>query len=141
MTIFLDTEFNGFGGSLISIAMVSDQRGRNSEFYGVCELPAYVHPWVEEHVLPVLAKAPEPDISLQRRMLDYLTVHSGETIIADWPEDFVHLLYLLCEPGGRAHRPAIEMRLVRGVEIVSKVPHNALSDARALMEWHQSLDP
>lgn len=34
MRIYLDTEFNGHGGELISIALV-DENGQ--DFYGVCE--------------------------------------------------------------------------------------------------------
>lgn len=48
---------------------------------------------------------------------------------------------------GFAHGPTYEtawimpctMKLLRHSEPQSKVPHNALADAIALMEWHRSL--
>ncbi|AHB48973.1 hypothetical protein W911_12055 [Hyphomicrobium nitrativorans NL23] len=139
MTLFLDTEFNGFGGALISIALVSDNGGRESEFYGVRELPDQLAPWVEANVLPVLGKKPEPDTVLRRRLVEFLHGHAGQTIIADWPEDLIHCLGLLCPSPGRAYRINLNLRLIKATEeLPSEVPHNALSDARALMRWYQS---
>ena len=45
---FLDTEFNGFGGELLSLALVPDEGDR--EFYVVLPLPDTLDPWVERHV-------------------------------------------------------------------------------------------
>lgn len=136
MTLFLDTEFNGFDGQLISIALVSDEGGRGSEFYAVCELPERVTPFVLENVLLHLDKRPEPETVVRGRLLDFLHKHQQERIIADWPHDFIHLLQLLCVPGGRAHVLGITMQLVSTDNLESDVPHNALSDARALMRWY-----
>ena len=57
MRYFLDTEFNGFGGELISIALVPEYG--DQEFYAVLPLPAYLHPWVERHVIPYLGNVPQ----------------------------------------------------------------------------------
>src|SRR4051812_14489044 len=54
LDIFMDAEFNGFGGDLISIALVCAD---GQEWYEVAEVPAEPHPFVVEHVLPVLGKA------------------------------------------------------------------------------------
>lgn len=136
--IFLDTEFNGFGGELISIALVSDKGGKGSEFYGVRELPPDVHPWVQEHVVPVLRKKPETESALRKRLVGFLSRHEGDTIVADWPEDIIHLLRLLCTEPGYAYRLNLDLRLVKTTEeLASDLPHNALSDARALMRWYQ----
>ena len=57
MLYFLDCEFNGFGGELISLAL----SGEAAELYLArpdAELERMVpHPWVEEHVLPFLSLA------------------------------------------------------------------------------------
>lgn len=134
MTLYLDTEFNGFGKELISIALVSDKGG---EFYAVRNLPTFIHPWVAEHVIPFLIQDSEDDFTLRFRIANYLRHHEGEQIIADWPEDFVHLMYCLCEPGGFSQRLELDLRLINSGDIKPEVPHNALSDARALMHWHK----
>jgi hypothetical protein len=132
MGLFLDTEFSSFGGQLISIAIVSDD---GDEFYAVRHLPTKMHPWVRENVVPVLAQDPEDDTSIKRRLVAFLNRQKGQPIYADWPEDFTHLLYLLCEPNGfRYDVGDLEMHLVRGIPTEPDIPHNALSDARALMK-------
>ena len=51
MKLFIDTEFNGFGGELISMAIVAED-GR--EWYGILPVADKLVEWVEEHVRPVL---------------------------------------------------------------------------------------
>jgi hypothetical protein len=139
MTLFLDCEFNGFGSpELISIALVSDQGGPNNEFYAVGPIPGRLKPWVAENVIPRLDQTPEDLPSIQTRLLRFLRPRANETIIADWPEDFIHLLALLTVPGGRWHAVEISMRLVDRLPLESKQPHNALSDARALLQSYRS---
>lgn len=133
--LFLDTEFNGFGGALISIALVSDKGGKNSEFYAVRCLPSKIHPWVQEHVVPYLVLPSEDDHVLRARLAQFLRHHAGEPVIADWPEDLAHLLYCLCEAGGISQRIELDLRLIESGELNSRMPHNALADARALMHW------
>lgn len=134
MTLYLDTEYNGFGGRLISLALVSDKDG---EFYCVLDLPSKVHPWVAEHVVPFLMLDAEPDHVFRYRLKHFLDHHSGEEIIADWPEDFVHLMNCMCEPNGISFKIELDMRLINSGDLKPEVPHNALSDARALMHWHK----
>lgn len=135
MTIFLDCEFNGFGSNeLISIALVSDQDDPENTFYAVVAIPSDPKPWVAQNILPNLSQSPEGLPSVQTRLLKYLHAHPGETVIADWPEDIIHLMNLLTLPGGRWHAIELNMRLAPGLEINPLRPHNALSDAQALME-------
>ncbi|MEJ5976475.1 hypothetical protein WG901_07505 [Novosphingobium sp. PS1R-30] len=56
MRYFLDAEYNGFGGELISIALVPEDEA-TAPFYAalVCAAPT---PWVAEHVLPMLDTMP-----------------------------------------------------------------------------------
>jgi hypothetical protein len=130
MTLFLDVEFNGFEGEMISFALVSDQGG---EIYGVRKLPKSLNPWVKANVVPVLNQEPEMDPVLRGRLAGFLSDHSGETIVADWPLDFAHLLSFVCVGDRQAGPGAFSMRLVRQEELMSEIPHNALSDAKALM--------
>jgi len=138
MTLFLDTEFNSFGGALISIALVSDKGGKGSEFYAVLDLPPDLHPWVEQHVVPVLGRAPQTRAIVRRRLIEFLSRHTGEIVVADWPEDLMHLLRLL-GGGERQHPLRLDMQLVSDAQTEPKIPHNALSDARALRDWHAKL--
>lgn len=53
MKLFLDCEFNGFGGELISMALVDEQ---GKYFYEVLPCPQPI-PWVQENVMPKLNQA------------------------------------------------------------------------------------
>ena len=134
MAIYLDTEFNGFGGNLISIGLVSNHTGK--EFYGVLPLPEKIHPWVQEHVLPYLLGDSEPWHNLSFRLYQYLKYHEGEEIIADWPADLEHLLGLLYQDGGMSYNLELDLKLIQSGKLNPEFPHNALSDAKALMHWH-----
>src|SRR3546814_14895388 len=62
---FLDTEFNGFGGDLISLALVPEYG--DQDFYVSLPLPAQIHPWVEQNVIPYLRFVPAGvDLQLSR---------------------------------------------------------------------------
>src|SRR3546814_5579366 len=56
MRYFLDTEYNGFGGELISLALVPEHG--DQEYYAVLPLPDEIHPWVERNVVPYLGSVP-----------------------------------------------------------------------------------
>ena len=49
MRYFLDTEFNGFAGELISVALVPEHG--DQEFYAVLPLPEAPNNWVTRNVL------------------------------------------------------------------------------------------
>ena len=51
MRYFLDTEFNGFGGALLSLALVPED---GDEFYVTLDCPDPLDPWVERNVIPYL---------------------------------------------------------------------------------------
>ncbi len=136
MSLYLDCEFNGFNGYLISMAIVSTD---GAEFYAVLPLPGLpgdIHPWVQEHVVPYLVKEPEDEATFRARLRMFLLKHQPGPIYADWPEDFVHLLEAICGPNGVRLNVELDLRLIRSGELKPEVPHNALSDARALMAWH-----
>ena len=135
MRYFLDTEFNGFGGDLISIALVPEAEGA-APFYEAIDCPAPT-PWVIEHVLPVLDTVPLPRSTVADRFADYLLDDPDPVLIADWPEDIAHACRLLViGPGHMKPVRSIRFDLV-DPDLVSSgrggaVPHNAWHDATAL---------
>lgn len=136
MRIFLDTEFNEFGGELISMALVSEYR---HEWYQVRKMTGAPGEWVSEHVIPKLDKLPLDGPEFRASFAAFIGQFSGCEIIADWPADFEHFCALLSGAGAAAgFSIPIEctMRLIRGGDIQPENPHNALSDARALRDWY-----
>lgn len=137
MALYLDTEFSRFHGKLISLALVSSDDGKS--FYGVLPLPADMHPWVVENVIPVLNQEPETEDVFRYRLQLFLRNHTGEPIYADWPEDFGHLMSYICSPDGIRPRLELTLYLINTDDTVkSVIPHNALEDAKALMDWHRA---
>ena len=57
MRYFLDTEYNGFGGALLSLALVPEDG--SEEFYVTLACDTPIDPWVERHVIPYLDMVPE----------------------------------------------------------------------------------
>jgi hypothetical protein len=130
MRLWLDTEYNGFQGALISMALV-DEDGR--EWYEVlpCEAPL---PWVSANVIPVLGKQATTRERLSKSLAAWLRKYESITVMADWPEDFSHFcLALVTGPGKSYVVPPLTMQLLRSsVALDSAQPHNALADAKAL---------
>jgi len=147
---FLDTEFNGFGGALLSLALVPDD---GTEFYITLGSSEEHLPWVEQHVVPFLDHVPiglvSPRLSRPEAAValsHYLSVDPAPEIVADWPEDIAQLCDLLMTgPGQMVPVPPITFQLVPlyGFSTAgsSAVPHNALHDARALREHVLGLEP
>ena len=150
MRYFLDTEFNGFGGELISLALVPEHG--DQEFYAVLPLPEKVHKWVERNVVPYLHSVPVGVDGHTTSRLDaaagiarYLAGDSDPVIVADWPEDIAHFCALIVTaPGDMVPVGSLRFHFVSSpgfsTAVNSKVPHNALHDARALrdfvLDWH-----
>ena len=129
--IALDCEFNGHGGELISLALVADDGG---QFYMVWPKPvATIVYWVQEHVMPVLNDEGYPLHWCQSSLALWLSKYRGATIVAVWPQDFVHFCQQITYPEGRRADWDGTMVLVSGVALPSAVPHNALEDAKALL--------
>ena len=84
LDIFMDAEFNGFGGDLISIALVCEN---GQEWYEVAEIPAEPHPFVVQHVLPVLGKESIGRDRFAQSLAEFLASGPEPVIIADWPDD------------------------------------------------------
>ena len=94
--------------------------------------------WVRAHVLSKLDNQAEPHDVLKFRLWQFLQSRQQLPIYADWPEDFVHLLQCLSDSQGRMPSLELELRLIKRSSLLRpETPHHALSDARALMQWHQ----
>lgn len=131
MKIYIDTEFNGYNGQLISMALI-DENGK--EWYEVLpfgELDA----WVNKHVKPVLNKEPIGcKIDFQRNLEFYLSQYDSIHIVSDWPEDIKYFCdVLITGPGTRINTPPLTIEVRRDLNtLASLIPHNALADVRAM---------
>ena len=133
--LFVDTEFNGYKGDLISLALVSEDG--THEFYEVLGLSGVtLDSWVVQNVLPVLRKQPVPQRVFQMELAKYLNQFKAVHVIADWPDDIKYLCEaLLVGPGNRLSHPMMSFALdytLASTSSTSLAPHNALEDARAL---------
>jgi hypothetical protein len=147
---FLDTEFNGFGGALLSIALVPED---GAEFYATLACADDILPWVERNVVPYLDHVPiglvSPKVSRRdaaTELSHYLAVDPAPVIVADWPEDIAQFCNLLMTgPGEMVPVPQLTFELVPlggfSTAANSAVPHNALHDARALKDHMLGLEP
>jgi hypothetical protein len=138
---FLDTEFNGFGGALISLALVSEAETSLYLIYGA---PQIVDPFVRDQVSPKLLSLP---VGIDARRVDqtegayaieaFLHGDPNPTIIADWPDD-VRLCCqaLMIEPNVTIDMGCLRFEIHRvapyPTDLVGAVEHNALWDAMAL---------
>jgi len=141
---FLDTEYNGFGGALLSLALAPEDGGE--EFYVTLAFDGPLDPWVERHVIPYLDMVPEglkspplPRRAAAEALAAWLAHDEAPDIVADWPEDLAQLAMLLVTgPGQMIAMPGLTLRFVplHGFSTAanSAVPHNALHDARALRD-------
>lgn len=137
MRIYIDCEFNGFRGELISMALVAE----NGEYWYQslgCENPV---PWVAEHVMPIIGIAPISRTAFQRGIANFLARYDGIHVIADWPEDITHFCQsLITGPGLRIDTPPLTMEVRRDLDAQSATPHNALADAIAIWQKHRELE-
>jgi hypothetical protein len=139
MRYFLDTEYNGWGGALLSLALVPED---GEELYLTLGWNGVLEEWVERNVVPYLDMVPDnlksPRMSradAARMLAHYLAGDRDPLIIADWPEDIALLNALLVTaPGAMAEVPVLTFQFVPlsgfSTAANSKVPHNALHDAR-----------
>ena len=149
MRYFLDTEFNGFGGALLSLALVPED---GEEFYVTLDCADPILPWVQRNVVPYLDHVPVGLVSPRLSRLEaanalaaYLSPDPAPELVADWPEDVTQFCALLMTgPGAMVPVPPLTFRLIPlpGFSTAenSAVPHNALHDARSLCEHFRLLE-
>src|SRR3954469_6050874 len=149
MRYFLDTEYNGWGGALLSLALVSEDA---DELYLTLDWEGALDPWVERNVIPYLDTVPDALVSPRLNRIDaartvahYFAGDPEPLIIADWPEDIALLNALLVTgPGTMVEVPSLRFQFLPlagfSTAANSAVPHNALHDARSLREHVLSLE-
>lgn len=149
MRYFLDTEYNGTGGALLSLALVPDD---GDDLYLTFLTDEPLSGWVERHVVPYLDAVPErltcprlPRADAVDALWRYLRGDEDPLIVADWPEDIAQFCNLLITgPGQMADLRNLSFRLISlagfSTAANSKVPHNALHDARSLRDHILSLE-
>jgi hypothetical protein len=140
---FLDTEYNGVCGALLSLALVPDD---GDELYLTFQTEEPLVDWVRQHVVPYLDTVPEqlscPRLSRRdavHALERYLRHDREPLIVADWPEDIAQFCNLLITaPGQMIELRHLTFRLMPmsnfSTAANSRVPHNALHDARALRD-------
>jgi hypothetical protein len=146
---FLDTEYNGNCGALLSLALVPDD---GEELYITLATDEPIVEWVQRHVVPYLDTVPEQLTCPRLSRSDaagaverYLRHDDEAVIIADWPEDIAQFCNLMITGAG----DMIDVRDVTfrllplsnfSTAANSKVPHNALHDARSLRDHYRSME-
>jgi hypothetical protein len=146
---FLDTEYNGWGGALLSLALVPED---GEELYLTLDWSGALDPWVKRNVVPYLDTVPVSMVSSRlsradaaRTVAHYLAGDDEPVIVADWPEDIAQFSMLLVTGAGvMVEVPPLTFKFVElsgfSTAANSKVPHNALHDARALRDHVLSLE-
>jgi hypothetical protein len=144
MRYFLDTEFNGFGGCLISVGLAAEHG--DQDYYVALPMTEPPTPWVERHVLPYLETVPRAlynrldHVAAAHDIAAYLSTDPDPEIVADWPEDIALFARLLVIGDGEIVDVSnIRFHFLRtpgfSTSANSAVPHNALHDARALRRF------
>jgi len=139
MRHYLDVEFDGFGGRLVSLALVSED-GRELYLATDCPDPCA---WVAQNVMPIVnCRGAEPiwvDLSdFGHAIATFLDDDARPVIIADWPDDIRYFCQcLIVGPGEMVDIPGpLQFQVHRVASYPTALPgavrHNALWDARAL---------
>ena len=134
--LYLDTEFNSFGGKLISMALVSPT-GR--EWYECMPCPDLYDTWVSENVIPVLGKTMISRAEFLKSFRKFIEWFDRPEVVCDWHTDVMHFCACLDGDDFKESAPFDgRFRVIQTPEGEPKpeIPHNALSDAKALMRWH-----
>jgi hypothetical protein len=138
---FLDTEFNGFGGVLLSLALVRED---GPSLYLIYESPPDLDPWVRRHIIPKLPTIPpgvQPQrvgqVSGARALAAFLDGDADPKVIADWPDDVrLFCQALMLGPGSTVPIDRLTFMILRvepyPTDVEGAVEHNAVWDAMAL---------
>lgn len=148
---FLDTEFDGHDGPLLSLALVPADPARPA-LYLTTELAAYpdkLTPWVRENVYPKLelvlprtvhyhTHLTREDVAYQISLYLYGQVSVG--IIAGWSQDIEQFMRAVRPSAGRQARlpPILSTALIQPIGLNEPLPeerHNAYFDAKALRDF------
>lgn len=143
MQYFLDTEFNGFGGALISLGLVRED---GPSLYLIYKMPKRTAPFVRSRVQPNIFRVPPGVVARNvsqgegaRAIEAFLHGDTDALIIADWPSDLsLFCEALMLEPGIMVPITRLRFELHRvssyPTDLSGAVEHNACWDAMALRQ-------
>lgn len=144
MKYYLDTEFDGFGGRLLSMALV---RESGPGWYAVTEDLDVSDPWVRENVVPLLGQCPALPGALElpdcvASLAWFFRGDPDPIIITDWPADIRYFCEFIEQPGGNMLPiPGLKFEMHRVDAYPTMLPgavqHNAWWDAMALRHYFQ----
>jgi hypothetical protein len=140
---FLDCEFNGMGGDLISLALISADGDRELYLSVTPTLHQKPDKWVADNVLPVLnIPTAKPRFlyaygSIGNEIAAFLIRDNDPILVADWPDDIRYFCQcLIVGPGQMVNIHGIKFEVVRvdayPTTLSGAIQHNALWDAKAL---------
>lgn len=137
--IYLDTEFNGHNGELISMAMATTDGWR---FYDAVRPCQPFTPWVEANVIPKLGIEFSSEEDFRENFLGFLANFRNPIIVCDYAADIQHFCAELCgeEYDSTSDYPfsVVVVRTPSGGIGDNPNPHNALADAETLMKWYEA---
>lgn len=129
--LFLDVEFNGTHGELVSAALVSAQGDRWYEVLDTSNMELV--PWVQENVIPVLAKDPISIEAFEASLDEFLSQFGFVEFIYNAHADKRYLDGILDGlPRVPLHKCTRDGHLSASN---SAIPHNALHDALAIVAY------
>lgn len=146
MKYYIDCEFDGLNGPLLSMALASETE---KSMYVVMGYGPIRDPWVADNVIPHMLDFPMERVSgpivlgagqlqLSHAIQEFLMGDINPHIIADWPDDLKYFNhYLITGPGTMIHTPHTLRQTIKRVDaypttLKGAVQHNAWWDAMAL---------
>ena len=143
MRYYLDCEFNGMGGELLSLALVAEDKIGPDIYLANSAIQSDLDQWVAKNVMPKIEcemYSPLwcPLTHWSAHLETFLRRDTDVTIITDWPDDIKYFCELiLTGPGTMIEvRPSIKFEMHRvdayPTTLPGAVQHNAYWDAMAL---------
>lgn len=149
MRYYLDTEFDGLDGPLVSLALVRDDA---ESFYYDARLGQVRDGWVRLNVIPLVSSVPshieirdDSWESLGSQLADFFSDDPDPTIVTDWPDDIKYMCQaVITGPGQMITVPSLKFEMHRVDAYPTNLPgaiqHNAWWDAMALRHLFRSAE-
>lgn len=141
MNYYLDTEFDGFGGPLLSLALVRED---GESLYLTYITRTVEEAWVKENVVPIMRSVPF-EVSVVNcgymggayRIAEFLQGDDSPHIHTDWPDDIRYFCQaIIVGPGQMVSIPHLTFEVHRvdayPTDLPGAIQHNAWWDAMAL---------
>lgn len=139
MRYYLDTEFNGFGGQLLSLALVRED-GESIYWVSPYNFDGHWNRWVLQNVVPIYHDCPvkaDMDTPLSLQIMGLMQGDQSPIIVTDWPDDIRYFCQaVITAPGEMIALPDLRFEMQRvdayPTTLPGAVQHNAWWDAMAL---------